>query len=136
VGIVAFFSESMLAFSDAIGREVAVKRLNTTTAGSTASAVPPENLELICRLNAVDIALYTAAKSNFEQAKLPTLCPRGKAATSAGTADPGRMREGPSIPRAVICGARDTAAASAKEIRFLIADRRVYMLPAISNGVS
>jgi hypothetical protein len=84
MGIVAFFSESMLALSNAIGREVAVKRLNTTTAGSTASAVPPEDLELICRLNAVDIALYTAAKSNFEQTKLPTLCPARRRGNKRG----------------------------------------------------
>jgi hypothetical protein len=95
----------MLALSKAIGREVAVKRLNPTTAGSAAPAVSPEDLELICRLNAVDIAFYSAAKSNFEQTILPTLGMRGNAEISAAIADRGRKREGPSIPRAVICGA-------------------------------
>jgi Sulfotransferase family len=102
VGIVEYFPESMLALSDAIGREVPIKRLNATAERSAASAIAPDDLDLIRRLNAVDIALYTAAKARFEQTILPMLRSRGITASSAGTADRGRQRNRFDIPRAII----------------------------------
>jgi hypothetical protein len=102
VGIVEYFPESIFALSDAIGREVPVKRLNATSERSSASAVAPDDLNLIRRLNAVDIALYTAAKARFEQTILPMLRLRGITAASQGGADRGRPRHRPDIPRAII----------------------------------
>jgi len=102
VGIVEYFPESILALSDAIGREVPIKRLNATAERSSASAIAPDDLDLIRRQNAVDIALYTAARTRFEQTILPMLRPRGIAAVSAGTIDRARQRSRSDIPRAII----------------------------------
>jgi hypothetical protein len=81
VGIVEYFPESILALSDALGCEVPVKRLNTTPERSSAAALGADDLALIRELNAVDIALYTAARARFEQTILPKLRARGAAAT-------------------------------------------------------
>jgi hypothetical protein len=100
VGIVEYFTESIMALSDAIGREVPVKSLNVTEGRSSASPVSPANLDLIRRLNAVDIALYTAAKTKFEQAVLPTVRARGMAlGGGALKVERGRSRESSDIPR-------------------------------------
>lgn len=91
VGVVEYFTESMFALSDLLGRELSIKNLNATAARSSASAVAPADLDLIRRLNAVDIALYTAARTRFEQTVLPTLRSRGAAAGRAAlVAAPGR----------------------------------------------
>jgi hypothetical protein len=102
VGIVEYFTESVLALSEAIGREVPVKRLNATAARSSVSEVSAEDLDGIRRLNAVDIALYSAAKSKFEQTILPALRLRGAAAGGAEIRDRTRRCDPPGIPRAVI----------------------------------
>jgi hypothetical protein len=100
VGIVEYFTESIMALSDAIGREVPVKTLNATEGRSSASPVAPADLDLIRRLNAVDIALYTAAKTRFEQTVLPTLRARGMVAGNATLAiDNGRSRESSDVLR-------------------------------------
>jgi hypothetical protein len=90
VGIVEYFTESMVALSDVLGRELPIKNLNATEARSTVSAVAPADLDLIRRLNAVDIALYAAARTRFEQTVLPTLRSRGVApGRAAFEAEPG-----------------------------------------------
>ncbi len=102
VGIVEYFPESMLALSDALGREVAIKRLNATSERSSAAEVAPDDLDLIRRLNVVDIALYAAARTRFEQTILPTLRSRGIATQSTATTDPGRQRHRPDILRGIV----------------------------------
>jgi hypothetical protein len=101
VGIVEYFPESMLALSDAIGREVPIKRLNATPERSASSAIAPDDLDLIRKLNAIDIALYTAAKTKFEQTILPSLRSRSIMAGRVRTAERGRERDLPEILRAI-----------------------------------
>lgn len=71
VGIVDYFDESMAVLSDMLGREVAPKQLNKTSTREAAPPVSAEDLELIRKLNAIDIAIYDAAKLRFEQIFLP-----------------------------------------------------------------
>lgn len=71
VGIVEYFDESMMALSEMIGREVEIKSLNKTKTRVSAAPASSDDLDLIRRLNAIDIAVYAAAKANFECAILP-----------------------------------------------------------------
>ncbi|MGC2087563.1 MAG: sulfotransferase family 2 domain-containing protein [Bradyrhizobium sp.] len=102
VGIVEYFSESLLALSDAIGREVPLKRMNAASERSSAATVSSDDLDLIRRLNAVDIALYAAARTRFEQTILPTLRSCDTATARAGTADRGWPRHRPDILRPLV----------------------------------
>jgi hypothetical protein len=102
VGVVEYFAESMFALSDLLGRELPIKNLNATEGRSSASAVAQADLDLIRRLNAVDIGLYTAARTRFEQTVLPTLRSRGVAADRAALAvEPGRSPDIPFIGMSV-----------------------------------
>jgi hypothetical protein len=67
VGIVEYFSESIAALSREIGVELVIKRLNVTGARFSEPPVSSEDVELIRRMNAVDIALYQGARRKFER---------------------------------------------------------------------
>jgi hypothetical protein len=70
IGIVEHFRESMAALSQMLGTNLAINKLNTNVARSAAAASSAE-IELIRRLNEVDIVLYAGAKARFEQTVLP-----------------------------------------------------------------
>jgi hypothetical protein len=71
VGIVEHFNESMAVLSQMLGTDLAIKRLNANTARSSAPRASSAEIELIRRLNEVDIVLYGRAKKRFEQTILP-----------------------------------------------------------------
>lgn len=66
VGIVEYFSESVSALSEAIGLAIPIKRTNVTELRSREAPPSSEEVELIRRLNGVDIALYAKARELFE----------------------------------------------------------------------
>ncbi len=71
VGIVEYFPESMAALSEKLGSTLAPKKLNVTRARAKAPAASSDEIELIRQLNAVDMALYAAARDRFERTVLP-----------------------------------------------------------------
>jgi hypothetical protein len=70
VGIVEHFDASLAALSQQNGLALPIKKLNVTASRLSEPAAASETIELIRRLNAVDIALYAAAKQHFEHATL------------------------------------------------------------------
>lgn len=73
VGIVDYFDESVAALAQMIGTDLAVKQLNANEARSSAPAASSAEIELIRRLNAVDMVLYGKARELFERTVLPSV---------------------------------------------------------------
>ena len=70
VGIVEYFDASIAALSREIGLALSAKRLNVTASRSSLPQASSDDVELIRRLNAVDLAIYAGARKRFEQAIL------------------------------------------------------------------
>ena len=70
VGVVEHFDHSMFALSDAVCTELAIRKVNVTAARALAPAAAPDEVELIRRLNPIDLALHAKAKARFEQTVL------------------------------------------------------------------
>jgi hypothetical protein len=70
VGVVEYFDQSMFALSDAVGVELAIRKVNITAARALAPVAAPDEVELIRRLNPIDLALHAKAKARFERTVL------------------------------------------------------------------
>lgn len=69
VGIVEHFDDSVSALSSKLGlaAPLAAKTLNINADRLSGPAPTPEEIEIVRRLNDVDIALYTKARARFEE---------------------------------------------------------------------
>jgi Sulfotransferase family len=77
VGIVEHFDTSMAAVSSAIGVDLNVKKLNVTAVPSAQRAASAAQMNVIRKLNEIDIGLYAQARERFERSLLPRLSLQG-----------------------------------------------------------